>query len=218
MNIKNSPLRLHAFAPFDRSAKVRWLLREMNIQHEDRWLDNEKNENESPAFLKLNPMGRVPVIEVGDQVMFESGAICAYLSDLHLDKGMAPTLDSPERVDYQKWMYFASTTLDSIQMRIMIIEDMPAGEVQKQKEKAVQDELRDSMEALDRILSKNSFLVGNRFSAADICVSYHLYWLPFWPELKSVTDAFPKVNEYVARMLARPAAQTAEWPKPSKLF
>jgi glutathione S-transferase len=87
-----TPIRLHGNAPFDRGGKVRWLLREMGVTYEDRWLDSEKNEIESPAFLKLNPMGRIPVAEIGDRVLFESGAICAYLSDLHLDKGMAPAL------------------------------------------------------------------------------------------------------------------------------
>jgi glutathione S-transferase len=208
MTTKNDLIRLHCLTSYDRGAKARWLLTEMGLKFEDRWIDRDKNEQESPAFLKLNPMGRVPVAEVGDQVLFESGAICAYLADLHLDKGMAPALSAPERADYQKWMYFASTTIDSIQSRVMIIEDIPPGDVQKTKEKNLQDELRDSLEALDQTLSKNSFLVNNRFSAADICVSYHLFWITLWPELKSVMDAFPRVGEYIERMAARPAAQS----------
>jgi glutathione S-transferase len=206
MSTQNGLIRLHSLATFDRGAKARWLLTEMGLKFEERWLDREKNELESAAFLKLNPMGRVPVAEVGDQVMFESGAICAYLADLHLDKGMAPALAAPERAEYQKWMYFASATVDSIQSRMMIIEDIPPGEVQKAKEKALQDELRDSLEALDQVLSKSSYLVGNRFGAADICVSYQLYWLPLWPELKPVMDAFPRVVAYIDRIITRPAA------------
>lgn len=210
MTPNTAPIRLYGFATFDRSAKVRWLLTEMGIAFEDRWLDNEKKEQESPAFLKLNPMGRIPVAEIGEQVMFESGAICAYLADLHLDKGMAPALTAPERADYQKWMYFASATVDAIQSRIMIIEDIPPGEVQKAKEKALQEELRDALAALDQALSKSSFLVGNRFSAADICVSYQLFWLRLWPELKTVMDSYPRVEAYLDRMVARPVAQSAK--------
>lgn len=210
MTTKNDLIRLHSLAPFDRGGKVRWLLTEMGLKFEDRWLDRDKKEQESPAFLKLNPMGRVPVAEIGDQVMFESGAICAYLADLHLDKGMAPALSAPERADYQKWMYFASATVDTIQSRIMIIEDIPPGEVQTAKEKALQEELRDSLEALDQVLSKNSFLVGNHFGAADICVSYQLFWLRLWPELKSVMDAFPRIDAYIDRMVTRPAAESTK--------
>ncbi len=206
MTTKNDLIRLYGLVPYDRGGKARWLLTEMGVKFEDRWLDRDSKENEGPAFLKLNPMGRVPVAEVGDQVLFESGAICAYLADLHLDKGMAPAFSAPERADYMKWMYFASSTVDSIQSRIMVIEDIPPGEVHAAKEKALQDELRDGLEALDQVLSKDSFLVGNRFGAADICVSYHLFWLRLWPELNSVVDAFPRVGAYIDRMVTRPAA------------
>jgi len=214
MTTKNTLIRLHGNAPFDRGAKVRWLLREMGVTYEDCWLDSEKNESESPAFRKLNPMGRIPVAEIDGQVIFESGAICALLSDLYLDKGMAPALNAPERAHYQKWMYFASATIDAIQWRMEIIEDIPAGAVHSEKEKDLQDELRDGLEALDQTLAKGSFLVGNRFSTADICVSYQLYWLRFSPELKSVMDAFPRVGDHIDRMFARPAAETTKWPRP----
>ena len=103
-------------------------------------------------------------------------------------------------------MYFASATVDSIQGRIMIIEDIPPGDVHAAKEKALQEELRDSLEALDQVLSRNSFLVGNRFGAADICVSYQLFWLGLWPELKSEMEAFPRVGAYLDRMVTRPVA------------
>jgi glutathione S-transferase len=202
---KNTLIRIHSLAPFDRGAKARWLLTEMGVKFEERWLDRDAKENESPAFLKMNPMGRVPVAEIGDQVMFESGAICAHLADLHLDKGLAPAISAPERADYQKWMYFAAS-VDSIQGRIMVIEDIPPGDVQKTKEKNLQEELQGYCEALDQALSKGSFLVANRFSAADICVSYQLFWLRLWPELKSVMDAFPRVGAFIDRLAARPAA------------
>ncbi len=214
MTTKETLIRLHGNAPFDRGAKVRWLLNEMSVTYEDRWLDVENKESESPAYLKLNPMGRVPVAEIDGQVLFESGAICAYLSDLYLDKGMAPALDAPERGEYQKWMYFASATIDSLQWRYDLIEDIPAGAVKSEKEKALQSELCDVLKAIDQTLAKGPFLVGNCFSTTDICVSYQLYWLRFAPEFKSVMDTFPQVQAYIDRMFARPAAKTAEWPRP----
>jgi glutathione S-transferase len=213
MTTKNTQIILHGNAPFDRGGKVRWLLNEMGVVYQDRWLDAKKKESHGPAFKKLNPMGRVPVAEIGDQILFESGAICAYLADFHLDKGMAPALDSRERGEYQKWMYFASATIDSIQWRMEIVEDIPAGTVHDEKVKAMQDELRCAHEALDQVLSKSSFLVGNSFSTADICVSYQLYWLRFAPELKLVMDAYPRVRDYIDRMFARPAAKTEKWPR-----
>ncbi|MFL5813147.1 MAG: glutathione S-transferase family protein [Bdellovibrionia bacterium] len=213
MTTKEPLIRLHANAPFDRSAKVRWLLNEMGVAYEDRWLDVENNESESPGFLKLNPMGRIPVAEINGRVLFESGALCAYVADLYLDKGMAPALDAPERGEYQKWMYFASATIDSLQWRYDLLEDIPPSAVKSEKVKDLQDELRGALEAIDQSLAKGSYLVGNHFSTADICVSYQLYWLRFAPEYKSVMDTFPRVETYIDRMFARPAAKTAEWPR-----
>lgn len=207
---KNPLIRLHSIVPYDRGAKVRWLLTELGLEFETRWLNREEKEFEKPDFLRLNPMGRVPVLEMGDQVVFESGAICAYLADLYLEKGMAPQLDSADRTEYQKWMYFASSTVDTFQSRIMIIEDIPAGNIQEEKQKVLQDDLRDAMTALDQALEKKSYLVANRFSAADICVSYHLTWLRLWPELDSVMQDFPRVLNYVDRLKNTPSALKAE--------
>lgn len=199
-------IRLHGLSPYDRSGKVRWLLTELGLKFEDRWLSRENKEIESPEFLKINPLGRVPAIELGKQTLFESGAICAYLADLHLDQGLAPPLSSPERAEYQKWMYFAASTLDVFQTRIMIIEDIPLGKVQEDKLITLQTDLRDAMGALHQILSQSAYLVGNRFTAADICVSYHLFWCKLWPELQSIMQEFPDVLTYLSRMESRPSA------------
>jgi glutathione S-transferase len=56
---KDILIRLYGVAPFDRGGKVRWLLNEMGVKYEERWLDVKNKENEGPAYLKLNSMGRV---------------------------------------------------------------------------------------------------------------------------------------------------------------
>jgi glutathione S-transferase len=213
--MKNSPTRhpkprLYSLTSYDRCAKARWLLTELGVDFESRQLDREKREYESPEFLKLNPMGQVPVLEMDDQAIFESGAICAYLGDLYADRGIAPALNAPERAEYQQWMYFASSTLDVFQVRIMVIEDIPPGEVQAAKLSALQSHLRDALAALDRALTKSAFLVGNRFTVADIGVSYHLYWLKLWPELDVVMQDFHRVTAYVERMKSMPSAVKAD--------
>ncbi len=204
--MKNSKFRLYGLATYDRSAKVRWLLTEMGIDFEMKYLNREKKEHETPAFLKLNPMGRIPVLEFNDQAMLESGAICEYLADLFGEKGMAPASDSPHRVKYLQWMYFASATIDVYQIRVMIIEDIPPGEVLNTKLTALQSDLRDALTTLNETFAKASYLVADRFSAADIAVSYHLAWLKLWPELDSVFTDFPRVNTYLDRMKAMPSA------------
>jgi glutathione S-transferase len=208
--MKNLPkFRLYGLRSYDRSAKARWLLTEAGADFEMRWLDRDKKEHESAEFLKLNPMGRVPVLEIGTQAIFESGAICTYLGDLFAEKGLAPLPNSPERAEYLQWMFLASS-IDTYQIRIMVIEDIPPGEVQKAKEAALQAELRDTLVTLDRVFTEKSFLVGNRFTAADVSVSYHLYWLRLWPELDQIFNDFPKVKAYMDRMESHPSAIKAD--------
>jgi glutathione S-transferase len=200
-------LRLYGMVPYDRSAKVRWVLTELGVDFENRWLDREKREHETTDFLRLNPMGRIPVLQIdGDQVIFESGAICAYLGDLFADRGIVPSVGTPERPEYQQWMYFASSTLDVFQTRVMVIEDIPPGEIQTTKLNALQSDLRDALVALDRALVKGSYLVANQFTVADICASYHLYWCGLWPELDAIIQDFPRVVAYVKRMKDMPSS------------
>lgn len=199
-------LRLYGIVPYDRSSKARWQLEELGLAYEDRWLDPSEGDLSSASFLNLNPMGRTPVLELGDTVVFESSAICAYLDDRYLDRGLAPAITSPERADYQKWMYFAAATLDSFQTRIMIIEDIPPAEVKDVKEAALVDELRDALATLDHRLSESSYLVANRFGTADICVGYSLYAMGLWPELDSVISLFPRVRAYLEGLKTRPSA------------
>ncbi len=203
-------VRIHSIAPYDRGAKARWLLTEIGVPFDTRWLDREKREHEGHDFLRLNPMGRVPVMEIGDQVLFESGAICAHLGDLFTDRGIAPPLGSPQRTDYQQWMYFAAATLDAFQARIMIIEDIPPGELQTSKLEALQSDLREALLALEQTLAKGPYLLGSRFTAADICVSYHLYWCRLWPELDEVFQDFSRVRSYLERLESMPSAVSAK--------
>ncbi len=200
------PIRLYGIVSFDRGAKAKWLLTEMGISYESKWLDREKKENESPAFLRLNPMGRIPVLEIGDEVIFESGAICAYLADRFLEKGLAPALDSPLRAKYQQWLYFAASTVDVFQTRMMIIEDIPAGEVRTTKESALLEEFADAMETLEVTLSKSPYLLGSRISTADICVGYQLYWCQLWPEFETILLKKPSVKSYLDHLRTLPAA------------
>ena len=62
--LKTPKIRIHALASFDRSAKLRWLLTELGVPFEVRTLSRDAKENESPDYLKLNPMGRVPTVEL----------------------------------------------------------------------------------------------------------------------------------------------------------
>ncbi len=205
-----TPFQLYAIVPFDRSAKVRWLLTELGLPFEDKWVDFEDENETLREFHRITPMGRVPALKMGDEVMVESGAICAYLADHYLERGFAPALTSPDRGSYQQWMYFSVATMDSLVSQIMIAEELPPGEMRSQKEAALLNTLRDGMVMMEQTLARSPFLVGDRFTAADIGMSYHLAFCMLWPEFDAVIRDFPKGISYLEKMKARPAAIDAK--------
>lgn len=200
---------LYSLTSYDRSAKVRWIFTAAQVPFEEHRLNREQGENEGFKFLSLNPQGRVPVLEFDGRAMFESGAICLFLGDRFIESGLAPSLESSGRAEYLQWVCFASATLDTFQTRIMVIEDIPAGEVQEKKLAGLRSDLYDACVALNCVLDKTSYLVADRFSVADICVSYHLYWLSLWPELNSILQDFPVLSAYLERLKAIPSAVQA---------
>ena len=205
-----APFQLYAFASYDRSAKVRWILTELGLPFEDKWVDFEDENETLREFHRITSMGRVPALKMGEFVMIESGAICAYLADHHLERGLAPALTSPDRKSYQQWMYFSVATLDSLVSQIMIAEELPPGEMRTQKETALITTLRDAMTLMEQTLARSPYLAGERFTAADIGMSYHLSFCMLWPEFDAVIRDFPKVLAYLGKMKARPAAIEAK--------
>jgi glutathione S-transferase len=193
---------------FDRSGKIRWLLQELGAKHEDYWLKVDEGDLESAAYLKVNPLGRIPAVTFDGVPMLESGAICAAIADDYLEKGLAPALNAKLRKSYQQWMYFA-VSIDSLAARISIIEDIPTGPVLEQKMSAFLTEARDYIRFLGNALNGRDYLLGD-FSAADVCVGYHLYFASLWPELNDLIESDKNVSSYLKKLKARPAAKASE--------
>src|SRR5947209_5096586 len=105
-------IKIYAFCVQDRSGRVRWTLEELGLSHESAFLDYEKNEHKSAAFLQISPTGRVPAIEIDGHSMHESAAICMALADRHEDRGLIPPRGSRERDLYFQWCLYAAATLE----------------------------------------------------------------------------------------------------------
>jgi glutathione S-transferase len=208
--LSTGPVKFYGVANFDRGAKARWLLTELGLPYENHFLDPKNGGFEDAGFLKTNPLGRVPAVRIHDRAMAESSAIVAYLADTYLSKGFAPTLTDPARMEYNQWMYFAATSLDGFVTRMTIIEELTDPAKLKDKMDTLLSDADDAFQYLDSIFAKSEYIVANRFSAADICLAYHLYWTTLWPEFKSKIDAAPHLIAYLKRMQARPAAVKAE--------
>src|SRR4030095_11890258 len=98
--------------PMSRGRIVHWMLEEVGAPYRMEILSFDKNEHKAPAYLAINPMGKVPTIVHRGVVVTEAAAICAYLADAFPKAGLAPALDDPARGTYLRWMFFGAGCLE----------------------------------------------------------------------------------------------------------
>ena len=167
-----------------RASIVQWYLEELAVPYEYVLLDLQAGEHLQPAYLAINPMGKVPAIAEGDFHLWESGAILLYLSDQH---DSAHSIE--QRATIAQWVLFANATLGP---GIFI-------EASREKESAK------LFPPLNTLLSQQPFLLGDRLTAADIAVGSMLAYMPMM--LKLDFADYKAIADYIKRLTTRPAFQ-----------
>jgi len=150
------------------------------------------------GLLKLNPLGQVPTLVLPDKtVMTESAAIVIHLGDLHSKGGLAPARKSKHRAAYLRWLVFMSSNLYASELRLYYAErysvEANAAEGIKAAAAAALDR---EWTILARALGQGPWLLGKKFSAADIYAAMLATWeadLPAFfarhPNVKALCDA-----------------------------
>ena len=184
--------------PMSRGRIVRWMLEEAGAEYETETLDYETG-MKAPAYLAINPMGKVPAIVHQGHVVTECAAICAYLADVFPEAGLAPPV--AERAEYYRWLFFAAGPLEqAVTNRYLGV--LPTGQ---QTRMAGYGSYELAVGVLEQALAANEYLAGGRFSAADLYVGSHVIWGLQFGSLPE-RGAF---KAYAARLVAREAYQRA---------
>ena len=181
--------------PMSRGQVVRWMLEETGAPYATEVLDYAST-MKGPAYLSINPMGKVPAIKHGGQVVTECAAICAYLADAFPQAGLAPAFGSPARAPYYRWLFFAAGPLEAATSNKACGFEAP--------DKAFMlgyGSLERTLDALEGVLAGGDFLAGGAFSAADLYLGSHLGW----GMLFGTTPKRPVFEAYVAKVTDRPA-------------
>ena len=194
-------------APSTASLVVHWLLIELGVEHRLEMLDFEAGEQRSPAYLALNPQGRVPTLVIGEQVLTESAAIAMHLADLYPDAGLAPAVGTPARGDYYRWICFGLYTLMPA-YRAWFYPDEPAGPAHTG---VVRDRARVQIEAAwqqvaAHLAVSGPYLLGRDPCTADFLLTMLMRWSRAMPQ---PSDRWPELAAFARRMKGRPAFQTA---------
>ncbi len=108
----SQPELIHYFHPQSRAATTDWMLKELNVPHQQVVVDFTAGENQSAEFTAINPMAKIPTLTDGDVVVTEAAAICAYLADRFPEKGLAPAPASTLRGKFYRYLFFPGTTLE----------------------------------------------------------------------------------------------------------
>ena len=188
--------------PQTRSQMVRWMIEEAGAPHRVVPIDFAKNEHKAPAFLALNPMGKLPTIEHRGTVVTETAAIIAYLADTFPQAGLAPAPGEPARGAYYRWLFFGAGCFEPALLDKM----MKRPEVER-RSAVGWGSYDDVVATLKTALAAGPYLLGEKFTAADVYVGAELGFAIMFgaPDLKGD----PAIDGYLARLMARPAWQRA---------
>ena len=187
--------------PNSSSQRVLWLLEEIGEPYDLTVLGDRASRLDDPEHMARHPMGRVPVVENDGEFIFESAAICLQIADSYPSAGLIPPLGTQERGLVYQWSLFAVTEIQA-----KMIQSRMSRESDPQGSETAKESLLEAARVLEKALDGHDYLVGNRFTVADILVSATLAAV----RRLDVAELPPGLNAYLDAMDARPAKQRAE--------
>lgn len=191
-------LTLH-YHPYSRAAGTLWALEEAGVPYELKIVDIMKGAQKQPAFVAINPMGKLPTLVDGDVVVTEAAAIALYLADRYAPGRLAPALDDPRRGTYLRWSFFAPSVIEPAVMAKGAgweVKEVSAG----------WGNYASMLAATQSAIAKGPFLLGDDFSMADVVFGGLLRFLLLFKQIEPT----PALTAYIERLDARPAFQRAE--------
>jgi glutathione S-transferase len=186
--------------PMSRGRMVHAMLEEVGAPYRIEVTSLEKGDHKKPAFLAINPMGKLPVIVHRGTVVTETGAIITYLADEFPAAGLAPPIGDPARGAYLRWMFYGAGCVDAALIDRMLERPTP------ERVGAVgYGRYQDVVETLEKALVPGPYLLGARFTAADLYVGSQIGFGLMMKALEPRTV----FQSYVGRIMGRPAVQRA---------
>ncbi|MFO0555659.1 MAG: glutathione S-transferase family protein [Polyangiaceae bacterium] len=185
-----------------RSNRVEWMLREVGADYEFVKVDLLSGEHKKPDHVGRHAHALVPAFEDGAVHIIESAAACLYLADKFPAKHLAPAPESAERARYYQFAFYAVSTLDECVVPLFFQNVIYPPERRSQEVVDKKTQVWETAaEFLTRELGDNPYLLGQTFSAADVCVGYDITLGARAGLLKGK----PALEAYCERLTSRPA-------------
>jgi glutathione S-transferase len=202
-----------------RSQRILWLLEELGLEYEIKKYQRDPKTMLAPPELRaVHPLGKSPVIQDGDTIVAESGAIIEYLTGRYGEGRLAPAPGTPERLRYTYFLHYAEgSAMPPLLLKLVFdrVETTPApffvrpiarAIANKVKDSFVLPQIRQHLAFLEGELAERAWFAGDEFSAADIQISFPLEAAA----ARGGLDAqYPKLSAFLERIHARPAYRAA---------
>jgi glutathione S-transferase len=202
-----------------RSQRILWLLEELGLAYEIKKYQRDPKTMLAPPELRaVHPLGKSPVIQDGDTIVAESGAIIEYLTGRYGDGRLAPAPGTPERMRYTYFLHYAEgSAMPPLLLKLVFdrVENSPApffvrpiarAIANKVKDGFVLPQIRQHLAFLEGELAERAWFAGDDFSAADIQMSFPLEAAA---ARGGLDGKYPKLSAFLERIHARPAYQRA---------
>jgi glutathione S-transferase len=187
--------------PMSRGRIARWMLEEVGQPYKTEVLDYAST-LKAPAYLAINPMGKVPTLRHGDAIVTETAAICAYLADAFPQAGLAPPPGHRLRAPYYRWLFFTAGPVEAAASNKALGFAVPP-----ERERMMgYGNIALVLKTLEDAVSRGEYLAGDSFTAADLYVGSHLgFGMMF-----GTIEKRPAFEQYWQRLSSRPACIRAK--------
>lgn len=182
---------------FARSARCQWTFAELGVEFKE---INDGSLIGSDELRKVHPQAKIPAVLIDGEPLFESAAICTYLCDLHPDKGLVAASGTRERALHDQWVSFSLAEIEGY----IWSNAKHTGFYPEEKRIAAvvatnNEEIRNGTNVLNDLLAKQDYILGDRFTVADIIIGWTINWARRMGQL----DGLDHLKAYNARLLER---------------
>jgi len=182
--------------PMSRGRIVHLMLEEVGAPYRVVLHSFDRREHKTPEYLAINPMGKIPAIEHRGVIVTEAAAICAYLADAFPAAGLAPAVDDAARGPYLRWLFFGAGCIEPA------ITDRALQRAPVERPSTIgYGTYEDVLGALEKAVAPGPFILGDRFSAADVYVGSQIGW----GLMTKALEPRPALVTYASRLRDRPA-------------
>jgi glutathione S-transferase len=187
---------------------VRVILEEIGAPYDLIWTDISQNSVRESDFLALNPNGWIPVLAWEEGAFYECGAITIFLCDRHSEVQLAPRTTDPDRGLFLQWLFFFSSSLqNAYQMTYYPNRFCAAIRDEQSIKNRSASRLRELWQVVDDAIGGKDWLLGKRFSAADIYLFMLTTWLSESHQHPTI-DTFSNVKRVATKVMQRSSVRS----------